>query len=73
MEKQIALMKDIWAGKKVAGNYGIVGPSPKQKGGPEILLGGYNEKSFERAGRLADGLITGGVADPNACAVCMGQ
>lgn len=63
MEKQIALMRDIWSGKKVAGNFGYVGPSPKQKGGPEILLGGYIQKSFERAGRIADGFITGGVAD----------
>jgi alkanesulfonate monooxygenase SsuD/methylene tetrahydromethanopterin reductase-like flavin-dependent oxidoreductase (luciferase family) len=68
MENQIALMREIWSGKKVAGNYGYVGPSPKQKDGIEILLGGYSNPSFERAGRIADGFITGGVADPQAAA-----
>ena len=68
MEKQIALMKDIWSGKKVADNFGYVGPSPKQDGGIEILLGGYSQESFQRAGKIADGFITGGIADPSAAA-----
>ena len=65
LEMQVALMKDIWAGKKVAGNFGYVGPSPRQSGGPEILLGGYSPNAFARAGRIADGFITGGVPDSN--------
>lgn len=68
MEEQIALMKEIWSGKKVAGNFGYVGPSTRQRSGIEILLGGYSKSSFERAGKIADGFITGGVADHQAAA-----
>jgi alkanesulfonate monooxygenase SsuD/methylene tetrahydromethanopterin reductase-like flavin-dependent oxidoreductase (luciferase family) len=35
-----------------------------QKNGPILLLGGYNPSAIQRAGRLADGYIAGGAADP---------
>ncbi len=66
LEKQIEFMREIWSGKKVADNFGYVGPTPKQKGGIEILLGGYVPASFERGAKIADGFITGGVGDPSA-------
>lgn len=68
LEKQIALIRDIWAGKKVAGNFGYIGPTPKQKSKIEILLGGYVPASFKRAGKIADGFITGGIGDPSVAA-----
>ncbi len=57
-------MKRIWSGQPVEEGVGIIGPAPVQKGGPELLLGGYSEPAVRRVGRLADGFIAGGGADP---------
>ncbi len=61
---QIKKMRQIWAGQPMSEKTGPVGPAPVQKGGPEILVGGYTPNALRRAGRLADGYISGGGADP---------
>ncbi len=63
-EQEIETMKRIWSGEPMAPDIGVIGPAPARKGGPEILLGGYSPVAIQRAGRLADGFITGGVASP---------
>ncbi len=62
--RQVERMKRIWNGQPVEPGLGVIGPSPAQKGGPEILLGGYTPQALKRVGRLADGFISGGGADP---------
>ena len=42
---------------------GPVGPAPAQKGGPEILIGGYAPEAIRRGARWADGYISGGGGD----------
>ncbi len=64
LEEDIATMKRIWSGKPVSADVGRIGPAPAHKGGPEILLGGYSPAAIQRAARLADGFITGGVGSP---------
>jgi alkanesulfonate monooxygenase SsuD/methylene tetrahydromethanopterin reductase-like flavin-dependent oxidoreductase (luciferase family) len=61
---QVERMKRIWNGQPAEEGLGLIGPSPAQKGGPEILLGGYTPQALKRVGRLADGYISGGGADP---------
>lgn len=63
-EEQIALMKRVWSGQAVSDEVGPMGPPPARSGGPELLIGGYAPTAIRRAGRWADGFITGGVPDP---------
>ncbi|HEX6521611.1 MAG TPA: LLM class flavin-dependent oxidoreductase [Streptosporangiaceae bacterium] len=59
LEEQLAEMKRIWSGEE-RGYTGAIGPEPVRPGGPEIILGGMTEASFQRVARLADGWIMGG-------------
>jgi alkanesulfonate monooxygenase SsuD/methylene tetrahydromethanopterin reductase-like flavin-dependent oxidoreductase (luciferase family) len=63
-EKQLALMKKIWNGERISTEVGSVGPPPIRKGGPELLIGGYDPRAIERIGRWADGYISGSGGDP---------
>jgi alkanesulfonate monooxygenase SsuD/methylene tetrahydromethanopterin reductase-like flavin-dependent oxidoreductase (luciferase family) len=63
-EEQLELMKRVWSGQPVSNEVGAIGPPPAQAGGPELLIGAYSPAAIRRAGRWADGFITGGVADP---------
>lgn len=65
-EEELLIMKRIWNGEPLSGDVGPIGPKPARPGGPEILLGGYSPAAFQRAGRLADGFITGGMGSPSA-------
>ena len=53
-------MKRVWSGGAVSDEAGPMGPPPAQSGGPELLIGGYAPTAIGRAGRWADGFITGG-------------
>jgi alkanesulfonate monooxygenase SsuD/methylene tetrahydromethanopterin reductase-like flavin-dependent oxidoreductase (luciferase family) len=64
VEEQVKTMKSIWAGEPVSPDGKTIGPAVVQVGGPRLLLGGYSPKAIARAGRLADGYIAGGAADP---------
>jgi alkanesulfonate monooxygenase SsuD/methylene tetrahydromethanopterin reductase-like flavin-dependent oxidoreductase (luciferase family) len=59
LEEQVAMMKRVWSGEEF-GYTGAIGPEPVRLGGPEIILGGATEASFQRAARIADGWIMGG-------------
>ena len=67
-EKQLALMKKIWNGERISAEVGSVGPLPIQKGGPELLIGGYDPRAIERIGKWADGYISGSGGDPKVVA-----
>lgn len=64
MERQLDLMKRIWAGNPVGDGIGPIGPAPVQSGGPEILIGGYSPEAIRRGARWAGGYISGGGGDP---------
>jgi len=68
LEEQVATMKRIWSGEPPSPDLGPIGPAPARQGGPELLLGGYTPAAISRAGRLADGFITGGVGVPEMVA-----
>jgi alkanesulfonate monooxygenase SsuD/methylene tetrahydromethanopterin reductase-like flavin-dependent oxidoreductase (luciferase family) len=59
LEQQVAMMKRVWSGEEF-GYAGGIGPEPARPGGPEIILGGATEASFDRVARIADGWIMGG-------------
>lgn len=63
IEEQITTMRRIWSGQSMNGDNSKVGPAPAQQGGPELLIGAYVPEALQRAGRMADGFISGGVAD----------
>ncbi len=65
-EEQLVQMKRIWAGQPPSEGMGLIGPPPARKGGPELLIGGYAPRAISRAGRYADGFISGGVSDAAA-------
>jgi alkanesulfonate monooxygenase SsuD/methylene tetrahydromethanopterin reductase-like flavin-dependent oxidoreductase (luciferase family) len=63
-EEQLELMKRVWSGQPVSEEVGPVGPPPARSGGPELLIGGYTPVSIRRVGRRGDGVISGGIPDP---------
>lgn len=63
-EQQIATLKRIWSGQPLREGIGPIGPAPVQKGGPELLIGGYTPAAIRRAGKLGDGYIAGGGGNP---------
>jgi alkanesulfonate monooxygenase SsuD/methylene tetrahydromethanopterin reductase-like flavin-dependent oxidoreductase (luciferase family) len=63
-ERQLALMKKIWNGERVSDQIGSIGPIPIQKGGPELLIGGYASRAIKRISKYADGYIAGSGGDP---------
>ncbi|MBX3026394.1 LLM class flavin-dependent oxidoreductase [bacterium] len=57
MERQVALMKRVWAGENVVeGALRPVEPLPLQPGGPELLAGSLTADSIRRAAAWADGI-----------------
>ena len=59
-EKQLELIKKIWAGEGPQEGVSPIGPQPVQGQGPELLIGGFAPAAIERAGRWADGYLGGG-------------
>ena len=59
LEEQMAMMKRVWSGEAF-GYTGGIGPPPARPGGPEIILGGATQATFDRVARIADGWIMGG-------------
>lgn len=64
MEKQVARMRELWAGTPPHVGASPIGPEPMQPGGPSILVGAITEKSIARSARWADG-ICGFTFGPN--------
>jgi alkanesulfonate monooxygenase SsuD/methylene tetrahydromethanopterin reductase-like flavin-dependent oxidoreductase (luciferase family) len=56
LEECIATCRSVWAGTKPDGAMLPVGPTPSRL---PIVLGGYSEPAFQRAGRLADAFVAG--------------
>jgi alkanesulfonate monooxygenase SsuD/methylene tetrahydromethanopterin reductase-like flavin-dependent oxidoreductase (luciferase family) len=56
-EHQLEQMKKVWAGE-VRG-YEPVGPPPARTGGPELIIGGSIDATFERVAEHGDGWIMG--------------
>ena len=66
MEKQVAQLRQAWAGEVVLEGVNPIGPKPVQPGGPEILAGSLMPKSIRRVSRWADGISGFSFApDPN--------
>ena len=56
LEECIATCRSVWAGRKPAGVLLPVGPQPPHL---PIVLGGYSDPAFRRAGRLAEAFVAG--------------
>lgn len=53
LDRQLEQLKEVWEGDEV-------GPKPTRPGGPEIMVGGSADASFERAAKYGNGWIMGG-------------
>ncbi len=76
----IRIMRRVWAGEPVhhRGKHftvecGPVGPSPVQRPGPPVWMGGIQEAALRRVARLADGFIGTGGAGPEGFAAAWGK
>ena len=56
LEECIATCRSVWAGTPPDGALLPVGPKPSHL---PVVLGGYSESAFRRAGRLADAFVAG--------------
>ena len=69
-EEYLAVLRELWA-EGVSEFHGVFyeipagrqDPSPVQRPGPPVLLGGMARPAMERAGRLADGWVTSSRTD----------
>jgi alkanesulfonate monooxygenase SsuD/methylene tetrahydromethanopterin reductase-like flavin-dependent oxidoreductase (luciferase family) len=59
LEKGVDVLRKAWSGEpfEYEGRVVRVTPSPLQKGGPPILLGGARASAAHRAARIADGFV----------------
>lgn len=57
-EKQLQDLKAIWRGEPSDAEGNVIGPAPLTDGGPELIVGAIRDPAFDRAGRLADGIMT---------------
>ena len=64
-DRQLSLMKRVWADENPVEGAGPIGPEPVQPGGPGLLIGAFAPAAIQRAGRWADGYLGGG-GDPQA-------
>ena len=55
-DEQLAFMKRIWRGESPGPGVPPVGPTPARVGGPELLIGGFDERAIGRAARVAEGI-----------------
>lgn len=69
-EEYLAVLRTLWTDEvsHFEGRFYTVPPSrmapkPVQRPGPPVLLGGFSEPALERAGRAADGWISGSTFD----------
>ncbi len=67
LEETIEILRRAWTGERFSYDGEIfrldrvrVTPPPARAGGPPLLVGGYVEDAYRRAGALADGHITDG-------------
>src|SRR6201996_1344859 len=56
MAERVAVMKRVWAGKKLTESVLPVGPPPVQAGGPPLFVGSIGAKTIRSAASWADGL-----------------
>jgi alkanesulfonate monooxygenase SsuD/methylene tetrahydromethanopterin reductase-like flavin-dependent oxidoreductase (luciferase family) len=56
LERQVGVMRRIWAGEPVEPGMMPIEPRPIQSGGPPILAGCLMQHAIERAARWADGI-----------------
>ena len=56
MDKQVATLRQVWAGEEIIDGAGAIGPTPTQVGGPRILAGAMGPKSIARCSQWAGGL-----------------
>jgi probable F420-dependent oxidoreductase len=69
-EEYLAVLRTLWTDEvsRFDGRFYTVpasrmAPKPVQRPGPPVLLGGYAEATLERAGRAADGWVSGSTFD----------
>lgn len=62
LDRQIATMRQVWAGEPIGPEVGPVGPRPAREGGPRLIGGGMSAAAVRRAATLTDGFI----ASPSA-------
>ncbi|HLR99748.1 MAG TPA: LLM class flavin-dependent oxidoreductase [Mycolicibacillus parakoreensis] len=56
MAERVAVLKAVWAGRRVTDAIEPVGPAPVQPGGPPLLVGTIGPKTLRSAAGWADGL-----------------
>ena len=72
MEEMLGLMHRAWAGEAVAGSPKPVTPTPTKGNKVPLLIGGYIEKSAERAAKWGVGWTAGGMAPDQVAAFVPG-
>jgi alkanesulfonate monooxygenase SsuD/methylene tetrahydromethanopterin reductase-like flavin-dependent oxidoreductase (luciferase family) len=59
-DEQLQLIRRVWAQEPPMEGVGVVGPAPTQAGGPQILVGSWEQEALASVGTTADGVITFG-------------
>ena len=76
LDEQLAILRRIWAGEPAdpEKNIGPIGPAPVQKGGPELLIGGYHPGAvLRRTVTWGDGFLAPDGMAPDTAVELYGQ
>ena len=58
-DHQLDLMSRVWRGEPVGAEGGVIGPTPIQSGGPQLLIGGGTPAALQRLGWWGAGYADG--------------
>lgn len=58
LEQQIGQLRSIWLGEPRGDRVPQIGPESYTPGGPKVIVGAISEPALQRAGRIADGVMT---------------
>jgi alkanesulfonate monooxygenase SsuD/methylene tetrahydromethanopterin reductase-like flavin-dependent oxidoreductase (luciferase family) len=65
-EKQLELLRRLWAGESLSKEIGPIGPPSPRPGGPELLIGGYVPPIVQRIAKWGDSYMAPGGGEPQA-------
>ncbi|MEW2511159.1 LLM class flavin-dependent oxidoreductase [Streptomyces sp. NPDC046870] len=57
LDEQLAVMRRVWSGLPVTADAGVVGPSPLDARGPQLLFDAFTPNALARIARWGEGLL----------------
>jgi alkanesulfonate monooxygenase SsuD/methylene tetrahydromethanopterin reductase-like flavin-dependent oxidoreductase (luciferase family) len=66
VDEQLAVLRRLWAGERLSAELGPIGPRVQDRGGPELLIGGYVPAVVRRIAQWGHGYMAPGGGEPKS-------